>query len=766
MEKNLSLFGKITEEKTEIVNLEKEKTLFITLNGERRDLKIEEIFDVSKYNKIKAVTYSVDESFINNYFSGFSEVELIIGIPDSKVQARGYNAIKNILNFNNQISKEEQMNFFEKLSRKNQNHIMERKWKLKVPFKVSIHSKFYLLEGKNEETRLIVGSANLSNQAFSEKSNQFENIMIFDNSEIFSEYSRHFDILSSSCIDFITSALIGKAKENLKIISKNSSTSEKEEAIAIIFDTESRGKLETELFTEHLEKVSEYFQELDPEELANKKNIMKELKENYLEQVEKELKDIKEEEKIYEITEVMLNKQASVAKNLIVKPETFVKRLQKISISIAPKLKEGVMERKRVILKENDMGNNNSGLYLIEKENVENKRAVHFGQKATNEEIKEGIKNIEKLIENYRKYVPNYTEEYGSRVLEIIFYCFTAPYIQQIRSCFKSTDSKEGISPFLFIGGTPFSGKTKLLNLIVYRMIGIEKKKRGEKETVSTYSSIVPKNSKWRANTIDQLDYWLREDNVYPIFVDELDKDFFANPERSDKLVTNLVNDTGFHGKSGCLIGTTNSNSFEMPKRSARRSYYIKIDKVFDEKRFSECNREYNKILNKTNNKLFKDFVVRMAEELSKENVKLDNYSKTSNSEKIDFLFLTRKIFREYFEIADIKIPKWFPQNRYNDISEQNMEKWKSCYQMLPEKFKVIEEDGKKIYGFNLRELNVDKNTKENVSYYEAMANQCIIVNSDQYLKFDIEKFHEWIGIPVPKELRKKKNIFNFFKKI
>ena len=56
MEKNLSLFGKITEEKTEIVNLEKEKTLFITLNGERRDLKIEEIFDVSKYNKIKAVT--------------------------------------------------------------------------------------------------------------------------------------------------------------------------------------------------------------------------------------------------------------------------------------------------------------------------------------------------------------------------------------------------------------------------------------------------------------------------------------------------------------------------------------------------------------------------------------------------------------------------------------------------------------------------------------------------------------------------------------
>ena len=33
MGKNLSLFGKINEEKTVNVNLEKEKTLFITLNG-------------------------------------------------------------------------------------------------------------------------------------------------------------------------------------------------------------------------------------------------------------------------------------------------------------------------------------------------------------------------------------------------------------------------------------------------------------------------------------------------------------------------------------------------------------------------------------------------------------------------------------------------------------------------------------------------------------------------------------------------------------
>lgn len=51
---------------------------------------------------------------------------------------------------------------------------------------------------KTGETRLIVGSANLSHQAFDKRRNQFEDILIFDHSNLYQEFRKHFeqDILS------------------------------------------------------------------------------------------------------------------------------------------------------------------------------------------------------------------------------------------------------------------------------------------------------------------------------------------------------------------------------------------------------------------------------------------------------------------------------------------------------------------------------------------------------------------------------------------
>ena len=77
---------------------EKEKvknTLFTILNGKRVDLKIEEIFDSNRFYEIKAVTFSAEESFLNKYLTLFKSVDLIIGIQDTDVQARGLKALKN-----------------------------------------------------------------------------------------------------------------------------------------------------------------------------------------------------------------------------------------------------------------------------------------------------------------------------------------------------------------------------------------------------------------------------------------------------------------------------------------------------------------------------------------------------------------------------------------------------------------------------------------------------------------------------------------------
>ena len=91
------------------------ESLFVTLNNQKIELNIEEIFDAKKFNTIKAVTFSADKTFINKYFSDFENVELIIGIPDLEVQRRGAEAIQNLLSVTRKSAKKEQIELFENL---------------------------------------------------------------------------------------------------------------------------------------------------------------------------------------------------------------------------------------------------------------------------------------------------------------------------------------------------------------------------------------------------------------------------------------------------------------------------------------------------------------------------------------------------------------------------------------------------------------------------------------------------------------------------
>ena len=118
-------------------NSKEKNTLFTILNNERVDLTIEEIFDSNRFYEIKAVTFSAEESFLNKYLTPFRSVDLIIGIQDTDVQARGIMALKNetrnLIESQKRIIKKEQIKFFENLSRENQENFVKEKWKLRVP---------------------------------------------------------------------------------------------------------------------------------------------------------------------------------------------------------------------------------------------------------------------------------------------------------------------------------------------------------------------------------------------------------------------------------------------------------------------------------------------------------------------------------------------------------------------------------------------------------------------------------------------------------
>ena len=88
----------------------------------------------------------------------------------------------------------------------------------------------------------------------------------------------------------------------------------------------------------------------------------------------------------------------------------------------------------------------------------------------------------------------------------------------------------------------------------------------------------------------------------------------------------------------------------------------------------------------------------------------------------VDFLHYSREIFKEYFDIAGIEIPEWFPMTRHDDLAESNKELWRLLYLHDKELFKQNGDD----YVFNLNELNKNQTgkygqTMKSVTYKDAL---------------------------------------------
>lgn len=767
MEKELkseTLFEKENANIEKAENSKVKNTLFTILNGERVDLEIEEIFDSNRFYEIKAVTFSAEESFLNKYLTLFKSVDLIIGIQDTDVQARGLKALKNetknLIESQKRIIKKEQIRFFENLSRENQENFINERWKLKVPINSTIHSKFYLL--KNDfETRLILGSANLSFQAFSNSRNQFENIVIFDNSELFFQFEKYFSEINATCTDFITSALKKKAQNKIKIMKENNSKNQ-EETFSVRFTQDESAKLQIDISKDVVKKFNDV---IVKEEDSIAFPIIEEIKSIDEKQkiIESEKKEEFEVEKFaYELSINTISRQAKKKESMIVAPETFAKKIKpKLEIKIAPKLNQATPERELLFSKDTDRGFGRSGLYI-----EENGSTKPFGQKAGKEEIQNSIESIVRLIDNYKKYVIDYNDNYGSRIIEIILYTFTSPFIQDIRFKLESDSEKLDVPQFLFIGGTAGSGKSNLLQ-ILQKMLGLSKSKP------ILYNNIIPTGRTKKADTITQIQLWMNENNVAPILIDEIDEEFFSNKDRGNNLIVNVSNlSTSNFDFTPCFIGTTNALEYSLPQRAQRRSYYVKNDKVFDTELKKKSVKAYTEVLEIINDTLFQDFVIRFAEKLTDDNLSWKNYSLHSSTGLIDFLYWSREIFKEYFKIAGIELPAWFPETRYDDTVENNQSLWRKLYEYNHQDFKVQKEKG--VYLFRLKSLDSEESQSNrfgtkilpSTKYLNALSQKCKNDNnSSDIIEIKIKEFHRWIEVPIPKELEPKKTIFNFFKK-
>ena len=736
---------------------------FIILNNQVEEgLEIGSIFDSEKYDIFKGVTFSIDQKFAEKYLSNFKETTVVVGIQDSDVQERGLSLkqkqIKQLVDNTKVLSSGLPIKMFENFSRFIQDRILEDSYQLRIPLSKTIHTKMYLLKNSESgDTRLIIGSANLSNQAFSNTTPQLEMLEIRDNSELFSEYENYFDTeIISETVDFFGNSVRKKAK----------SKAQKEETnVTITFTPKEFGELKVNRISEQFDQIKESVSSGKIEQ-----TVIDELKE------EAKIVDVRSKELKQEFDDVDLavrittaavnvrtgNGKADVKLHENSEVKKRVSNLLRDNL-LAKKVKAEVLPRDLLISRPAIRTDSNSGLSLGIKEGesktedgsvVENFKYHKIGRKLDDEGIKKSILLIDSIMKNYKEFVPNYTSDYGKRVIEAIAFAFTSPFLSEIRQNTSLNSEALDIPLFAVIGGTGGSGKSKLLN-IINRMLGLN-----DMTEPTTYSELVVDDSVQKnSKTITQLKYWmLEEDNVAPLLIDELPDKFFD--AKGVQFIKDVANISGKQPHlTPAFICTTNASDMVAKEEAiTRRMYYLLNDRKFDDQYRDISTEKYNELFNETTDELFQDFVLRFSEILSDENTEWKYY----NHGKVDFLKNTRTIFEEYFKIAGFEtLPDYFPEERVDDTNKTNITMWKRLYTAMPELFKKISDDetNQDIYILKLSDLDhnfqkdnmYSKEKKPSSVYSEALDNRVLAstrTKADLFIEFYVNQFHDWIGIP------------------
>lgn len=736
---------------------------FIILNNQVVDgLEVCSIFDSEKYDIFKGVTFSIDQKFAEKYLSNFKETTVVVGIQDSDVQERGLSLeqkqIKQLVDNTKVLSSGLPIKMFENFSRSIQDRILEDSYQLRIPLSKTIHTKMYLLKNSESgDTRLIIGSANLSNQAFSNTTPQLELLEIRDNSELFLEYENYFDTeIISETVDFFGNSVRKKAK----------SKAQKEEIdVTITFTPKEFGELKVNRISEQFDQIKESVSSGKIEQ-----TVIDELKE------EAKIVDVRSKELKQEFDDVELavrittaavnvrtgNGKADVKLHENSEVKKRVSNLLRDNL-LAKKVKAEVLPRDLLISRPAIRTDSNSGLSLGIKEGesktedgsvVENFKYHKIGKKLDDEGIKKSVLLIDSIMKNYKEFVPNYTSDYGKRVIEAIAFAFTSPFLSEIRQNTSLNSEALDIPLFAVIGGTGGSGKSKLLN-IINRMLGLN-----DMTEPTTYSELVVDDSVQKnSKTITQLKYWmLEEDNVAPLLIDELPDKFFD--AKGVQFIKDVANISGKQPHlTPAFICTTNASDMVAKEEAiTRRMYYLLNDRKFDDQYRDISTEKYNELFNETTDELFQDFVLRFSEILSDENTEWKYY----NHGKVDFLKNTRTIFEEYFKIAGFEsLPDYFPEERVDDTNKTNITMWKRLYTAMPELFKKISDDetNQDIYILKLSDLDhnfqkdnmYSKEKKPSSVYSEALDNRVLAstrTKADLFIEFYVNQFHDWIGIP------------------
>ena len=169
------------------------------------DMSYSELFD--GWDALKAATYSSSPKFFDGVSKGYKRADIILGLPT--IDFKG--GIKALFKQAFKSRKSDFKSVNDSTRQMIANDLLKVRYGTKG---LIIHDKFYILY-KEGHTRVIIGSANMSKQAFSEDINQAETVSFYDdNQEILDFYTKRFEYFVDNTSDYFPKNQVKYFKEH------------------------------------------------------------------------------------------------------------------------------------------------------------------------------------------------------------------------------------------------------------------------------------------------------------------------------------------------------------------------------------------------------------------------------------------------------------------------------------------------------------------------------------------------------------------------
>ena len=594
------------------------------------------LFDTENFTELKIVTYVSSPDFFFDKVKKFKKVIAILGEEES---AREFYQLDPVFEERIIHSAESDPEVLEAIA----NGRIELRY---MKAGERIHSKIYILSDTQGKSRVMVGSANFTNAAFSNRG-QFEELIVYDsfhNPSFCDSYIKRFNEIYKNSVDFL-SEKTRKKLQSLILKAEN----------IMIFTPDDRAD-------NIVEKVNRQIQSGGDASI---------LVVEVMEEKEKAEKRIMEIEKIEKIIENVTKKT---------KDGYSFEQKQKL-LTLKEKLKEIVSFSHR---KTQEFIDKRNFLYLNpanwEFYIKENEQAVSYDANLTEEKLKENLKKLVNFVNSYWEFAVYKDREVLKRVFEAILFAFTSPFIHRIRKSVKKNKGDEKLAEIpivLILGGLANTGKTKLL-LFINKLLG-------NNFEVFNYKDIYTKTQR----IIYDLFY---TNNIFPILVDEIYDNFFRGEgERLIKTLTNTLTEP-----HPCLIGTSNVG-FSAESQVIRRIYYLHFGSPFSEdKKIKErAERYFEEKVGIIDDSLFRYF--------------LSEFAKRMNEEEFfkieDPLYLSRKIFIDMFSLSGIELPDFISQSPCGDYYKIGSQEWQAFYLTRKKDFKEMKDGGERYLVIDLKSI-------------------------------------------------------------